>query len=89
MANINEIAQAIGQETEEQGEKLTKLDEHITVADENVEKGVENLHKARKYQKSSGRCMYFLIAIIFICLIVIGCIYFFSWYEQKDTFCEM
>lgn len=77
MANINEMAGAIAKETAEQGEKLERLDENMTSADKNVEDGVQELRKAAVHQKSAGKCMYFLVGVIFICIIILG-IFVFS-----------
>ena len=49
MANINEMAHAIKDETEEQRKKLERLDENMGAADENVEKGLGELQSAAKH----------------------------------------
>jgi|TARA_B110001450_G_C17509145_1_gene435655 t-SNARE complex subunit (syntaxin) len=72
MANINEMAGAIAKETAEQGEKLNLLDENMTAADANVEDGVKELKQAAVHQKKAGRCMYFLVGVIFLCIIILG-----------------
>ena len=41
MANINEMAHAIKEEVDGQGEKLEKLNENMGAADANVEKGLD------------------------------------------------
>lgn len=76
MANINEMAGAIAHETAEQGEKLARLDDNMTDADKNVEDGVKELKQAAVHQKKAGRCMYFLVGVIFICIIILGIILF-------------
>ena len=76
MANINEMAGVIAQETVEQGEKLARLDENMTDADKNVEDGVKELKQAAVHQKKAGRCMYFLVGVIAMCIIVLGIILF-------------
>ena len=77
MANINEMAGAIAKETTEQGEKLARLDENMAAADANVEDGVKELKQAAVHQKKAGRCMYFLVGVIFVCIVILA-IFLFS-----------
>ena len=44
MSDINSIAKDIAIETQEQGEKLTRLDENMHVADRNANEALEELN---------------------------------------------
>ena len=48
----------------------------MSKADKNVEDGVKELRQAAVHQKSAGKCMYFLVGIIFICVIILGIVVF-------------
>ena len=72
MSDINSIAKDIAVETATQGEKLQKLDENMATADSNAEEALNQLKQASVQQKKSGKCITFLLGIIFICLAIIG-----------------
>ena len=72
MNDINCIAKDLAVETQEQGEKLGRLDENMVVADRNASEALEELNQAQVYQKKSGKCMYFLVSIIVVCVIIMG-----------------
>ena len=74
MSDINDIAKDLAIETQNQGKKLAKIDEDITVADDNAKDALGELKEAEMHQKKSGRCMYFLVSIIMLCLIILGVI---------------
>jgi hypothetical protein len=44
----------------------------MAVADRNASEALGELQQAQVYQKKSGKCMYFLVGIIIICLIIMG-----------------
>ena len=72
MSDINSIAKDLAVETQDQGEKLARLDENMVVADRNASEALEELNQASVYQKKSGKCVYFLVSIIVVCLIIMG-----------------
>lgn len=45
-------------------------------ADENASKALEELKQAQVHNKKSGKCMYFLVTIILLCIVVLGLILF-------------
>ena len=46
MSDINSIAKDIAMETQEQGEKLARLDENMHVADKNASEALDELKEA-------------------------------------------
>ena len=82
MANINEMAHAIKDETEEQRKKLERLDQNMEAADDNVEKGLDQLKSARKHQKKASCCMKFLIGVICVALIIVGLTLYFTVFKK-------
>jgi syntaxin 16 len=72
MNDINCIAKDLAVETQEQGEKLGRLDENMVNADRNASEALVELTQAQVYQKKSGKCMYFLVSVIVLCLIIMG-----------------
>ena len=72
MSDINSIAKDLAIETAEQGEKLQRLDQNMIEADRNASEALDQLNQAKVYQKKSGKCMYFLVGIIVVCLIIMG-----------------
>ena len=82
MANINEMARDLAIETKEQGNKLNRLDQNMAVADNNAEEALDQLKKGRKHQKSAGKCMKCLIAIIILALIAVGLIVYFNFIKK-------
>ena len=57
---------------------LGKLEDNMVEADQHVEKGVENLKSAKKKQGKASCCMKALVCIIFLALIIVGIILYFS-----------
>lgn len=78
MADLNELATAIAEETNEQGEKLEKLDENVGKAAEDVEKGVDELKSAHKKQKKAGACGRCLIGVICCSVIIVALILYLN-----------
>ena len=75
MNDINCIAKDLAVETQEQGDKLGRLDENMAVADRNASEALGELQQATVYQKKSGKCMYFLVGVILVCLVIMGILF--------------
>lgn len=74
MTNINSIAKDIAVETQNQGEKLQKLDENMLIAEKNAEDALDELQQAQVHNRKTGRCTYILVGIILFCIIILGII---------------
>ena len=57
---------------------LDKLEDNMVEADKHVEDGVNNLKSAKKKQGKASCCMKVLVCIIFLSLIIVGIILYFS-----------
>ena len=72
MGDINELAKDIAKETSIQGENLLKVDESMNEAKDNAEAGLQELQEAQVHSRRTGKCTYFLVGIIMLCLVVLG-----------------
>ena len=71
MADINAIAKDIAVETRAQGEKLDGLMDNLTTADNNTSSALKELNEAKGHQTKSGKCQYFLISILVLCILIL------------------
>ena len=74
MSDINAIANDIAKDTAMQGEKLQDLDSNLIVAEANTEEALHQLNQAKVHQKKGGKCMMFLVGLIFMSVIILGLI---------------
>ena len=71
MADINAIAKDIAVETRAQGEKLEGLHDNLPTADNNTTAALKELNEAKGHQSKSGKCQYFLISILVLCILIL------------------
>lgn len=71
MSEINQIAGQINTQTKDQGKQLVRTDMQMDVVVDNTEKAHKEIVEAQGYQKSTGKWLCYLLAVIVVILAII------------------
>lgn len=71
MRDIKDIAVTLQTNTAEQGKVLVRTDQNMDVAKDNAEEAHKEIVEAQKHQKSGGKWMCYILAVIFTVAAVI------------------
>ncbi|GMH78988.1 hypothetical protein TrLO_g7714 [Triparma laevis f. longispina] len=76
MIKVNEVYNDLANLVDEQQIEIDDIEQNILASHERAQAGFTQLEKATNFQKSSGRCMRWLLAIVLVgALIAIGVLY--------------
>jgi t-SNARE complex subunit (syntaxin) len=78
MADLNMVQEDTKVELQKQRENLIKVEDKVADAKENVDKAQDEIVKAEKHQKSTGKCIKWIVFFTIILAAIIVLIVYFS-----------
>ena len=82
MKDLNMVQEDTKVELQKQRENLIKVEDKVVDAKDNVEKAQEEIVKAEKHQKSTGKCIKW---ILLFSIILVGIIVLIVWLTGRDS----
>lgn len=78
-AQIKDLTTQMKTETVEQGEKLNQIEDHVININDNVEKANNEIKQANELNKKNrNKVTWLILIVVFVCLVIAGCIIWFS-----------